>query len=41
VWVKWFGRLGRFYDKKFTGPNWREKEKAFWDEKLKHPGSPA
>ncbi len=41
VWVKWFGRLGSFYDKRFTGPNWREKEKEFWDEKLKHIGSPA
>jgi len=30
VWAKWFERLGGFYDKKFGGPNWREKEKEFW-----------
>ena len=35
VWVKWFERLGSFYDSRFTGPNWREKDKAFWEEKLK------
>jgi DNA-binding NtrC family response regulator len=35
AWVKWFERLGSFYDNRFTGPNWREKEKEFWDEKLK------
>lgn len=38
VWVKWFERLGSFYDKRFTGPNWREKEKEFWDKKLKQLG---
>ncbi len=35
VWAKWFERLGAFYDNRFTGPNWREKEKKFWDDKLK------
>jgi DNA-binding NtrC family response regulator len=35
AWVKWLERLGSFYDKRFTGPNWREKQKEFWDEKLK------
>jgi len=35
VWIKWLDRLGNFYDKQFTGPNWREKHKEFWDEKLK------
>jgi hypothetical protein len=35
AWVKWFERLGSFYDKRFTGPNWREKEREFWDQKLK------
>lgn len=35
VWVKWFERLSRFYDSRFTGPNWRTKDKAFWDKKLK------
>ena len=36
-WVKWFERLGAFFDTKtnFTGPNWREQDKKFWDEKLK------
>ncbi|MFH1479740.1 MAG: response regulator [Pseudomonadota bacterium] len=33
-WVKWFERLGSFYDNKFNGPDWREKEKAFWKKKL-------
>jgi len=35
VWTKWFERMGGFYDRKFVGPNWREKEKEFWDKKLK------
>jgi DNA-binding NtrC family response regulator len=35
AWVRWFDRLGRFYDDKFVGPNWREREKEFWDKKLK------
>ena len=35
VWTKWFERLGGFYDQKFVGPNWREKEKEFWEKKLK------
>ncbi len=35
VWIKWLDRLGNFYDKQFTGPNWREKHKEFWDKKLK------
>lgn len=34
-WVKWFDRLGGFYDKRFHGPNWREQEQEFWAEKLK------
>lgn len=35
VWVKWFERLSGFYDSRFTGPNWREKDREFWDKKLK------
>jgi hypothetical protein len=37
-WVRWFERLGAFFDenKTFSGPNWREEHKKFWDEKLKH-----
>lgn len=34
-WVKWFERLGGFYDKRFHGTKWREQEKKFWEEKLK------
>ena len=35
VWAKWFERLSGFYDSRFTGPNWREKDKEFWEKKLK------
>ena len=34
VWLKWLERLSGFYDSRFTGPNWREKDKEFWDKKL-------
>ena len=34
-WIKCFERLGRFYDKKFGGRNWREKEKDFWEKRTK------
>jgi len=34
-WVKWFDRLGGFYDKRFQGTDWREKEREFWEEKQK------
>jgi DNA-binding NtrC family response regulator len=34
-WVRWFERLGPFFDKRFSGPNWRKDQKKFWDEKLK------
>jgi DNA-binding NtrC family response regulator len=34
AWVKWFTRLGSFYDKRFGGTDWREKEKDFWEKKL-------
>jgi len=37
-WVRWFERLASFYDRKFTGPNWREQEREFWDRKLKEIG---
>jgi DNA-binding NtrC family response regulator len=37
-WVRWAERLGSFYDRKFTGPNWREQEREFWDKKLKQYG---
>ena len=35
AWVKVFERLGEFFDKKFGGRDWREKEKEFWDERTK------
>ncbi|MDQ7785966.1 MAG: hypothetical protein RDU20_24195, partial [Desulfomonilaceae bacterium] len=35
AWVKWFERLGGFYDRRFAGPDWRVKEREFWDRKLK------
>ena len=34
-WVKCFERLGRFYDKKFGGRDWRTKEKEFWEKRVK------
>lgn len=34
-WQRMFDRLGWFYDRKFNGPDWREKEREFWDKKLK------
>lgn len=33
-WHRMFDRLGYFYDQKFGGTDWREKEKAFWKEKM-------
>ena len=37
-WVRWFERLGSFFDKKFSGTNWREQEREFWEEKLRVRG---
>ena len=34
-WLRWYERLGGFFDKKFSGPNWREEHKEFWGKKLK------
>ena len=34
-WAKWFDRLSGYYDKRFHGPNWRQQERKFWEEKLK------
>ena len=33
-WVRWFKRLGSFFEKRFSGTNWREEEREFWLEKL-------
>jgi len=35
TWQRMFDRLGSFYDQKFGGADWREKEKSFWEKKLK------
>ena len=35
VWVKCFERLGGYYDRKFGGPGWRQKEREFWQRVLK------
>lgn len=29
-WWRWMERLGKYYEKKF-GPNWKEKNKDFWN----------
>jgi DNA-binding NtrC family response regulator len=35
AWVKVIERLGNFYDRKFGGPDWRDKEKRFWEKRVK------
>ncbi len=34
-WVRWFDRLSAFYDRKFGGADWREKEKDFWEKRTR------
>jgi hypothetical protein len=34
TWQKMFDRLGSYYDTRFHGTDWREKEKEFWEEKM-------
>jgi DNA-binding NtrC family response regulator len=34
-WVRWYDRLGSFFDVIFTGPHWRELEKEFWEDRLR------
>ena len=34
-WIKCFERLGRYYDKRFGGTDWRKKEKEFWEKRIK------
>ena len=33
-WVRWYERMGGFFDAVFTGPNWREREKDFWEKQM-------
>ncbi len=35
TWARWFESLGDFYDKRFGGTDWRDRERDFWEEKLK------
>jgi CheY-like chemotaxis protein len=37
-WVRWFERLGDYFDKKFSGPDWREKEREYWLDKTNRWG---
>lgn len=37
-WERMFDRLGAFYDKRFNGPDWREKENAYWERKMRELG---
>ena len=34
-WIRWFDRLADFYDSRFGGTDWREKEKEFWENHTK------
>jgi hypothetical protein len=34
-WIKVFERLGRFYDNKFGGSDWRKKEQEFWEKRTR------
>jgi DNA-binding NtrC family response regulator len=36
-WTKWMDRLGGYFDVTFTGPNWRKREKEFWDKIMRKP----
>ncbi len=35
TWEKWLDRLSGYYDARFQGTGWREKEKKFWEDKIK------
>ena len=35
VLIRWLERLSGFYDSRFSGTDWREKEKEFWEKKLR------
>lgn len=33
-WIRWMERLGSFFDRRFGGKDWREKEKRFWASRI-------
>jgi CheY-like chemotaxis protein len=35
AWLKWFDRLSTYFDKRFGGTDWRDKEGEFWRKRLK------
>lgn len=35
TWKRMFERLADFYDRQFSGPDWREKQEKFWEKKFK------
>lgn len=34
-WIRWFERLSAFYDRRFGGTDWREKEEEFWRQRTR------
>ncbi|MBN1848803.1 MAG: response regulator [Deltaproteobacteria bacterium] len=34
-WQRWFDRLSGVFDVIFTGPDWRDREKEFWDKRTR------
>lgn len=38
TWVRWYDRFGGYFDKKFHGTDWREKENSYWAKYLKQHG---
>lgn len=35
-WKRMFNRLGDYYTRNFNGTDWRDKDKKFWDEKVRY-----
>ncbi|MFA5907083.1 MAG: response regulator [Desulfobacula sp.] len=35
TWERWLDRLSGYYDTRFQGTGWRDKEKKFWEDKIK------
>jgi len=36
VWIEWLDRLGPFFDRRFGGRGWMDKEKEFWREQFRN-----